>query len=266
VDSPKEGDLPEFLWTQVQVDVSSPVPNAAVVILPGGAYGYLALGHEGHQIAAWFESIGVSSLICKYRHRGKGNQTKGYGHPYPMIDAQRAIQTVRANAEKWNVDPNRIGVIGFSAGGHLASTISTKFLDADLDSNDPVKRVSSRPDFSVLCYPVIGLGKPYTHRGSQKNLLGNDAPSELVALLSNEDQVSKKTPPTFLFHTAVDTLVPVQNSIEYFLACKKHGVDAELHIFPKGRHGVGLAASVQGAQQWPALCEQWLRTIDILID
>lgn len=266
VDSPGEGDLPAFHWTQVQFDVSGLVPTAAVVVLPGGGYGNLALDHEGKQIAAWLESIGISSLICRYRHRGVGNEGKGYGHPSPMLDAQRAIQVVRSNAKQWNVDPNRIGVLGFSAGGHLASTVSTKFADADSESDDPVLRVSSRPDFSILCYPVIGFGKPYSHRGSQTNLLGKDAPTELVALLSSEDQVSKQAPPTFLFHTAEDRVVPVENSIEYFMACKKHGVQAELHVFPNGGHGLGLAASVEGARQWPALCEQWLRNIGMIDD
>ncbi|QDT08618.1 alpha/beta hydrolase [Planctomycetes bacterium K23_9] len=249
-----DGDVPELLITQVE----SKTPTAAIVILPGGGYGGHAMGHEGYEFATWFQSMGISSAICTYRLRGKGNHGKGYGHPAPMMDAQRAIQTLRARAEALNIDPKRIGVIGFSAGGHLASTVSTKFLDADPDAADPIARVSSRPDFSILCYPVIGLGKPYTHKGSQRNLLGADASAELIASLSNEDQVSQKTPPTFLFHTEADKAVPVENSLQYYEACKRHGVSAELHVFPEGRHGLGLARDIPGANQWPQLCEAWL--------
>jgi acetyl esterase/lipase len=266
-DSPNQADIPEILWTAVPSDV----PTAAVVILPGGGYGGHALDHEGDQIARWFQSMGISSLICRYRVRGRGddargNDGKGYGHPYPMLDAQRAIQTLRARAGQWNVDPNRVGVLGFSAGGHLASTVSTKFAKLDLESVDPVARFSSRPDFCILCYPVIGFGKPYTHRGSQNNLLGKDAVAELVASLSNEDQVSEQTPPTFLFHTAEDKVVPAENSLMYFLACKEHGVNTELHVFPNGGHGLGLAADVDGTRQWPALCQQWLRSVGMIDD
>ncbi len=252
-----DGDVPQLIVTRVESDS----PTAAVVILPGGGYGGHAMDHEGHQFAEWFRSLGVTSAICTYRLRGKGNDGKGYGHPIPMWDAQRAIQTLRASAPQWNIDPHRIGVIGFSAGGHLCSTVSTHFAEAEESSDDPVARASSRPDFSILCYPVIAFGKPHTHIGSQRNLIGSDPTPEMITLLSNERQVSDQTPPTFLFHTAADTAVPVQNSIDYFVACQKHGVAAELHIFPQGRHGVGLARDLPGASQWPELCEQWLRRI-----
>ena len=251
------GDHPELLLTLVKSDK----PTAGVVILPGGGYGGHAMGHEGHDFAQWFHSLGISSVICTYRLRGKGNDGKGYGHPAPMQDAQRAIQTLRARAKEWNLDPRRIGVIGFSAGGHLCSTVSTKFAAPISNADDPIQRVSSRPDFSILCYPVIGFDKPYTHRGSQRNLLGENADPELVKSLSNESQVSEKTPPTFIFHTGQDKPVPVENSIQYFLACQKLGVPVEMHVFPKGRHGVGLAKDLDGARQWPALCADWLRRI-----
>ena len=257
VPSPAEGDTPELFLTRVE----SGAPTAGVVILPGGGYHGLAMSHEGYEFAEAFKSLGITSVICKYRVRGKGNDTKGYGHPYPMMDAQRALQTMRANAEQWNIDPDRIGVIGFSAGGHLTSTVSTKFVDADPSATDPVLKVSSRPNFSILCYPVIGFSKPYSHGGSEKNLLGSDPDPKLVASLSNEDQVSDQTPPTFLFHTAEDPVVDVENSIQYFRSCQKHGVEAELHVFPKGRHGLGLAKEIEGAQQWPALCKDWLRRL-----
>lgn len=255
-----EGDNPQLLITQVK----SSSPTAAVVILPGGGYGGHAMGHEGYEFAEWFHSLGVTSAICTYRMRGKGNDGKGYGHPAPMMDAQRAIQTLRAGAKDLNIDPNRIGVIGFSAGGHLCSTVSTKFAEPKPDEADPVRRVSSRPDFSILCYPVIGFDKPYTHQGSQRNLLGEDPDPKLVASLSNETQVTPRTPPTFLFHTQEDTAVPVDNAIAYYLACQRHGVPAEMHIFPEGRHGLGLAAKTDGAKQWPQLCADWLRRIGML--
>lgn len=255
-----DGDVPKLIITKMK----SPKPTAAVVILPGGGYNGHAMDHEGYQIAEWFHSLGVRSAICTYRLRGKGNNGKGYGHPVPMMDAQRAIQTIRARAKELNVDPNRIGVIGFSAGGHLCSTVSTHFAEVDESSNDPIAKVSSRPNFSILCYPVIAFGKPYTHQGSQRNLIGTNPDPKLVELLSNAKQVTEQTPPTFLFHTTEDTVVPVENSIDYFAACQQKGVPAELHVFPKGRHGVGLARNLPGASQWPRLCEQWLTQLGVV--
>lgn len=254
------GDVPQLIITLAD----SEQPSPAVVILPGGGYHGHAMDHEGYQFAEWFKSLGISSAICTYRLRGKGNSGKGYGHPYPMQDAQRAIQTLRARADELNVDPQRIGVIGFSAGGHLCSTVSTHFLDGDSASTDPIARVSSRPDFSILCYPVIAFDKPYTHKGSQRNLLGESPNPELIESLSNERQVTARTPPTFLFHTSEDKVVPAENSVQYYLACVRNGVPAELHIFPKGRHGLGLARNEKGASQWPALCVQWLERQGIL--
>jgi acetyl esterase/lipase len=255
-----EGDIPQLIITKV---VSSQ-PTAAVVILPGGGYNGHAMDHEGYQVADWLSSLGVTSAICTYRLRGKGNDGQGYGHPVPMMDAQRAIQSLRARAKELNVDPNRIGVIGFSAGGHLGSTVSTHFAEVDETSDDPIARVPSRPDFSILCYPVIAFGKPYTHVGSQRNLIGPEPDPALLASLSNATQVSEQTPPSFLFHTAEDTVVPVQNSLDYFLACQEQHVPAELHVFPTGRHGVGLAKNLPGASQWPGLCERWLRELGVI--
>ncbi len=222
------------------------------------------MDHEGYQFAEWFRLLGLTSAICTYRLRGAGNDGKGYGHPIPMQDAQRAVQTLRARAKELNIDPQRIGAIGFSAGGHLCSTISTHFAHGDPSSEDPVARVSSRPDFSILCYPVIVFDQNVTHKGSQRNLLGENPDPALIELLSNERQVTEKTPPTFLFHTVEDTAVPVENSVQYFAACKKHGVSAELHVFPQGRHGLGLARDTPGASQWPELCERWLRGIGVV--
>ena len=255
-----EGDVPQWIITRAV----SETPTAGIVILPGGGYRGHAIEHEGYQFADWFQSLGVTSVICTYRVRGKGNEGRGYGHPAPMIDAQRAIQMLRARAQEFHVDPNRIGVIGFSAGGHLASTVSTRFASVDPSSDDPVARVSSRPDFAILCYPVIAFDRPYTHGGSQRNLLGDGADPELVASLSNERQVSPETPPTFLFHTGDDQVVAVENAIDYYLACKRQGVPAELHIFHQGRHGLGLAIDQPGASQWSGLCESWLRRLEMV--
>ena len=256
----KDGDLPKLIMTRVVAEL----PTAAVVILPGGGYHGHAIGHEGYQFAEWFTEMGIQSAICTYRLRGKGNEGKGYGHPRPMQDAQRAIQTLRAKSKELNIDPKRIGVIGFSAGGHLCSTVSTHFLAGEPSAKDPVARVSSRPDFSILCYPVIAFDKPYTHRGSQQNLIGVNPDPVLIEALSNERQVTSETPPTFLFHTAEDKVVPVENSLQYYLALQKNGVLSELHVFPKGRHGVGLARQLPGASQWPGLCKDWLKRIGML--
>lgn len=255
-----EGDVPKLIITRADTDETT----AAIVILPGGGYHGHAMDHEGYQFADWFRSLGMTSAICTYRLRGKGNDGNGYGHPRPMQDAQRAVQTLRARAKELNIDPGRIGAIGFSAGGHLCSTISTHFDDGDSSSDDPIARFSSRPDFSILCYPVIAFGKEFTHKGSQRNLIGSEPGPALIEHLSNERQVTAKTPPTFLFHTIEDTAVPVENSTHYFAACKEKGVSAELHVFPKGRHGLGLAKNTPGASQWPTLCERWLQSIGVL--
>jgi len=228
--------------------------GAAVVICPGGGYGFLAVGHEGKDIAEWFNGMGVAAMILEYRHRARG-----YRHPAPLQDAQRAIRTVRARAGESKIDPQKIGIMGFSAGGHLASTAGTHFDQGDPKAKDPIERVGCRPDFMILCYPVIALGEPYTHRGSQRNLLGEDAGAELVRSLSNEKQVTAETPPTFLFHTDEDSGVPAENSIYFYLALRRAKVPAELHVFRKGRHGLGLAPNTPGTSIWPKCCEQWLR-------
>ncbi len=228
--------------------------GAAIVVCPGGGYGHLAVDHEGKQIGEWLNSVGVAAFVLEYRHRNRG-----YGHPAPLQDAQRAIRTVRARAEAFDVDPKRIGILGFSAGGHLASTAATHFDAGDPTADDPIDRVSCRPDFAVLCYAVIALGEPFTHAGSQRNLLGPGAPEDLVRSLSSEKQVTAETPPTFLWHTDEDRGVPPENSVVFYLACRRHGVPAELHIFRTGRHGLGLAADVPGTRAWPRLCEQWMR-------
>jgi acetyl esterase/lipase len=224
----------------------------AIVICPGGGYGHLAMGHEGHAIAKWANSLGITGVILEYRHRGKG-----YGHPAPLTDAQRAIRYTRSRAKDWNVDVSKIGILGFSAGGHLASSASVHFDAGKAQADDLVEQQSCRPDFSVLCYPVIAFDQPFTHRGSQRNLLGKDADPALVRKMSSERQVTKQTPPAFLFHTTADGAVPVQNSLVYYSALHKHKVPCELHVFEKGRHGIGLAKG-HAAEKWPELCHRWL--------
>jgi acetyl esterase/lipase len=228
-------------------------PRPALVICPGGGYGGLAIDHEGYQIADWANSLGMVAVICEYRHRGKG-----YGHPAPLQDAQRAIRMTRANAKEWNVDQNKVGIIGFSAGGHLVSTVLTHFDAGDQNAQDAIARQSSRPDFGILSYAVIGFDKPYTHRGSQQNLLGNNPDPKLVESLSNESQVTKDTPPTFVWHTFEDTVVPPENAVQFYLGMIHHGVPGELHVYEKGRHGVGLGRDVPVTSTWSDLCQRWL--------
>jgi acetyl esterase/lipase len=239
---------------------SSETPTPLVVVVPGGGYGGLASGHEGTDIAKWLNDNGISAAICLYRHRNSG---AGYGYPYPIMDAQRAIRTVRENAKAWNVDQDKVGVIGFSAGGHLVTSLcTTESLETGI--KDPIEAQSSRPDFAIVCYPVIAFGQPYTHVGSQRNLLGKDATAEQLAELSTNRRVSAKTPPTFIWHTAEDTVVKAQNSLVYYQALLDNGVSAELHVFQKGRHGLGLAAGTEGTETWPDLCLRWLHLQNVL--
>lgn len=230
------------------------INGTAVIICPGGGYGNLAMDHERHDIAIWLNSLGVTGIVLEYRmSRG------GYTHPIPLQDAQRAIRTVRSRAKELHLNPSRIGIMGFSAGGHLAATAGTHFDKGNQEATDPLDKVSCRPDFMILCYPVIAFGEPYAHKGSQRNLIGNNPPDELVSSLSNEKQVTKDTPPTFLFHTDEDRDVLPENSVTFYLALHKAGVPAELHIYRKGAHGLGLASDIQRTVDWSTACERWLR-------
>jgi acetyl esterase/lipase len=235
-------------------------PNStAVIVLPGGGYGHLAITYEGHDVADWFNSFGVTAFVLKYRMHATGHM-----HPVPLHDGQRALRTVRARAAEWGIDPSRIGVLGFSAGGHLASTLGTHFDKGDAHSDDQVERVSSRPDFLILCYPVISFEAPTKHRGSLQNLLGKSPDPQLVHNLSNETQVTPQTPPTFIFQTSEDVGVPAENAVAFYLALHKVGVPAEIHIFQNGKHGVGLAKDISGTNKWPDLCQEWLKTRGLL--
>lgn len=247
-----DGDKPSLT---IYLPTKEKATGAAIVICPGGGYGHLAMDHEGHQIGRWLNSFGVAGFILKYRHRNSG---AGYGHPAPLQDAQRAVRTVRSKASQWDVDPDRIGVLGFSAGGHLASSALTHFNDKVYEPRDDLDRVSGRPDFGVLVYPVISLVEPYTHKGSGRNLLGADPGRTLVVKMSNEKQVTAETPPTFLIHTWEDQAVPAENSIYFYLALREAKVPAEMHVFRKGRHGFGLGQNHGAVSAWPGLCETWM--------
>jgi acetyl esterase/lipase len=227
-------------------------PRPVVIVLPGGGYTHRA-AHEGEPIARWLNEIGLSAFVLSYR-------IAPYRHPVPLLDAQRAIRTVRSRAGEFGVDPGRIGILGFSAGGHLASTAGTHFDAGDPNAADPVERVSSRPDAMILCYPVISFGE-YRHDGSRTALLGENPPQDLVDLLSNEKQVSAQTPPTFLWHTANDGAVPVENSLLFAAALRRCGVPFDLHVFADGPHGVGLALDRPSLALWTPLCASWLKAL-----
>lgn len=243
-------DIPSIQLYQPPADKAN---GAAIVVCPGGGYGALA-AHEGHDVAVWLNSIGVTAVVLKYR-LGRF----GYRHPSMLQDAQRAIRTTRAKAAEWKIDPNRVGIMGFSAGGHLTSTAATHFDAGDPNATDPIEKQSSRPDVAIMCYAVITMTDPFTHAGSRKNLLGDTPSPELIDLLSNEKQVTEKTPPTFLFHTEDDKAVPVENSLQFAAALRKAKVPYEMHIYETGRHGVGLAPTIPALSTWPKLLENWLR-------
>lgn len=251
------GDKP-WLWAYPAAKETA--CGTAVVICPGGGYAIHAVDHEGTQVARWLNSFGVTAFVLKYRLAPR------YRHPAPLQDVQRALQYVRSHAEKYGLSPKRIGVMGFSAGGHLASTAATHFDDGKADAADPVARVSSRPDFAVLAYPVITLTESFGHGGSKRNLLGDNPDPELAKFLSSEQQVTPRTPPTFLFHTGEDTGVPVENSLAFYAACRKHKVPAELHIYEFGPHGVGLAPGDPALSTWKERLHDWLRTSGLLAD
>jgi len=245
----EEHDIPKLTLHLAPADKAT---GAAVVVCPGGGYGHLAMDHEGKQVAEWLNSLGITAGILRYRHAPL------YRHPVPLLDVQRALRTMRAKAVDWKIDAQRVGVMGFSAGGHLASTAGTKFDHGKGDAPDPIDRQSCRPDVMILAYPVISFTTPYTHVGSRNNLLGKDADAKLIDSLSNELHVVRETPPTFLFHTSGDTAVPPENSILFYMALRAKHIPAELHIFEQGGHGVGLAQKDPLLSRWPARCADWL--------
>jgi acetyl esterase/lipase len=232
--------------------------GTSVIVAPGGSYGFLAANHEGRQVANWFNAMGVTAFVLKYRLGPR------YHHPIELGDAQRAIRLVRSRAKEFEISPDRIGLMGFSAGGHLASTAATHFDGGNPGAADPIDHAGSRPDFVILGYPVITFAAPYAHGGSAKNLLGDNPDPKLVQELSNELHVTSQTPPTFLFTTSEDTVVPAENSVNFYLALHKAGVPAELHVFQKGPHGVGLDLGDPTLSEWPVLLANWLRETGLL--
>jgi acetyl esterase/lipase len=253
-----ENDIPTIT---VYLPAEDKATGTGIVVCPGGGYGGLAMGHEGSAVAEWLNEQGVAAFVLRYRL-----PAKGYRHPIPLMDAQRAVRYVRDMAPGWGLEENRIGIMGFSAGGHLASTVGTHFDEGHLDAPDPLDRVSCRPDFMVLGYPVITMDDSFTHGGSKRNLLGPDPKPELIELLSNEKQVEKNTPPTILFHADDDRGVSPRNSVEFYMALHRAGVPAEMHIYQKGGHGFGLGRKgTQAAETWQDRLADWLRRRGLLV-
>jgi acetyl esterase/lipase len=226
--------------------------GAAVVVCPGGGYGRLAMDHEGRQVAEWLSGHGITAVVLKYRLGPR------YRHPAPLQDAQRALRWVRANAADLGVRPDAVGIWGFSAGGHLAATAATKFDDGDPGAPDPLDRPSSRPDFAVLAYPVISFVEEYAHPGSRNNLIGESPDRTLAESLSAERQVTARTPPTFIFYTDEDPVRP-ENGVAFYLALRRAKVPAELHVYERGRHGLGLAPEDPVVSTWTERLRDWLR-------
>jgi acetyl esterase/lipase len=228
------------------------VPNgSAILICPGGGYSHLTMYKEGKKVALWLNSLGITAFVLKYRMpTDLIMKDKSIG---PLQDAQEAIRIIRRNAKEWNIDPDKIGVLGFSAGGHLASTLATHYLDKVYDAD----ATSARPDFSILIYPVISMEDGITHNGSKVSLLGQNASKELIDKFSNEKRVGANTPKTFLVHASDDKVVPVENSINYYMNLIKYNVPVEMHLYEHGGHGFGLGTKGTHTE-WPKACEKWL--------
>ncbi|MCK9641103.1 MAG: alpha/beta hydrolase [Prolixibacteraceae bacterium] len=228
--------------------------GVALIVCPGGGYGMEAMDHEGYDVAEFLQSHGVAGIVLKYR--------LPYGHSeIPLQDAQQAMRMVRLHAEKWAVDPTKIGIAGFSAGGHLASTLSTHFDTGDKDANTPIGKLSCRPDFSVLLYPVVTFKEEWGHMGSRENLIGKTNDWKIIEKFSNELQVTKQTPPAFIALADDDTGVKPRNSIEYYLSLKREGIQAELHIFREGGHGFGMHKTGKAHDQWPLMMVEWMKAM-----
>lgn len=244
-----------------EIEVFLPVPRyangSAVLICPGGGYHVLAYDLEGVDIARFFNTKGIAAIVLKYRL--PVNFPDSVSRHIPLTDARRAMRLIRKNAEKWHINPGQVGVMGFSAGGHLASTLSTHYDRGDSISSDPLERFSCRPDFSLLIYPVISFDDKIGHTGSKIALLTNrfDDP-EMVDYYSNDKQVTEDTPPAILVHAGNDDTVPVTNSILYYQALQRLGITAEIHIYPYGEHGFGLAPDRGYLSQWPEECVQFI--------
>lgn len=228
--------------------------GVAVIICPGGGYGIEAMDHEGYDVADFLQSHGIAGIVLKYR--------LPYGHSeLPLQDAQQAMRLVRFHAEEWQIDPTKVGIAGFSAGGHLASTLSTHFDSGKKDAVDPIDRLSSRPDFSILLYPVVTFKEEWGHMGSRENLIGKTNDWKIIERFCNELQVTNQTPPAFIALADDDTAVKPRNSIEYYLALKREGIPAELHIFKEGGHGFGMHKTGKAHDQWPLMVVEWMKAM-----
>jgi acetyl esterase/lipase len=234
-------------------------PNGtAVIIFPGGGYRYLAIHKEGYQVAKWLNSMGITAFVLKYRlPSDEIMENKAVG---PLQDAQEAVRFIRRNAQKWDIQSEKIGILGFSAGGHLASTLATQYDEVVYPLLDSL---SARPDFSILLYPVISMTDEHTHMGSRNRLLGTSPSAEMIQQFSSENQIDSLTPKTFLVHAVDDKSVPVENSIHYFLALRQNKVRAEMHLYEKGGHGFGLGKTAK-SPDWTGTCEAWLRSNNLL--
>ncbi|WP_438350090.1 alpha/beta hydrolase [Paenibacillus sp. FA6] len=224
--------------------------SSAIIICPGGGYHHLA-EHEGEPVARWLNEHGISAFVLKYRiapHHG----------PAPQMDGRQAVRYVRAHADEYGIDPKRIGILGFSAGGHVAAMTGTTYDLGNPQSDHVVERVSSRPDLMILCYPVITM-KSFGHAGSREQLIGHSPDEQIVNQYSAETCVSLDTPPAFIWHTANDQSVPVENSLQFALSLSRHDIPYELHVFPEGRHGLGLAKELSDVGKWTSLCISWLK-------
>ncbi len=233
--------------------------GAGIVICPGGGYSGQAIDHEGHVFAKWLSDRGIVAGVLKYRCGGGLHK-----HPVPLNDAQRALRLMRSRATEWKIDSDKIGIAGFSAGGHLASTAGTHTVEGDATAKDPLERVSSRANFLVLIYPVISLQEGVTHGGSRKNLLGENPDEDLVRSLSNELQVTTETGPSFLVNAYDDEAVPAENSLLFYQALRKHKVPAEMHLYENGGHGFGMYRGNRMVDRWPDLLEGWLKRRGLL--
>lgn len=249
----EEHDIPTLTPYWPPEDIAT---GAAIVVCPGGGYGGLA-PHEGDHYARWLNAQGIAAFVLKYRLG-----SNGYRHPCMLQDAARALRTVRAYADTWQLDARRIGIMGSSAGGHLASTLMTHFDGGDTSATDPIEQVSSRPDLGILCYAVISMGEEIGHAGCRKNLLGKEPSPALIRLLSNETQVTPDTPPGFLWHTVEDGGVKVENSAQFAMALRQFDIPFELHLYEKGHHGLGLGSNKYDPNQWLPWtyeCARWLK-------
>lgn len=249
----------------VYLPVKANANNKAIVICPGGGYRGLAYDWEGVEFAKWLNTKGIAGIVLKYRLPNIINSPES--HKTPLADAERAIKLVRANASQWNINPNQVGIMGFSAGGHLASTLGTHFGENDRQNNeaisDSINQISSRPDFMALIYPVITMDQKATHNGSRKALIGQNPSQSLINQYSNELHINANTPPAFIVHASDDLAVPIENSLLFYQSLIKQGIYTEMHIYPYGGHGFALALSKGHVQTWTARLIEWLNSLNL---